>query len=417
MRPAFMTPASVDCQRRRRWCALAAVAALSVPVAAQVPPSLSLADAMARALERNATVLAARSARAIDLAGVQAAGQRPNPEVSVEAERETPHWSFGGSLPIEVSGKRQRRIDVAQATLNVTEAETARVIAEVRSDVRQAYFTAVGALRRLEVAQELEGIAARARDAAQERFQSGAAPRLEALQAALVLSQAENDVTSARGEVGAARAGLNALLGLPADAAPALPDVLEGPPPPDLAGASTEALTGNAELAVLARRVDEERARVALAKAMRRPDPSVSGTLTYDAQPEFTFGWRFGLAVALPIFTTGRADVAVAEATLNRAVADREARVAQITGAVAAASARAASAHQAVLRYQNDILPATIQVEQMAQESYQSGQTGVAALLQAVQSARETRLRALQAGLDYQLALAELERAVGAPLR
>ena len=393
------------------------MAALSVSLSAQVPSSLSLADAMARALEGNATVLAARTARAIDLAAAQAAGQRPNPEVSVEAERDTPHWSFGGSLPIELSGKRQRRIDVAQAALSVTEAETARVIAEVRSDVRQAYFTAVGALRRLEVAQELEGIATRARDAAQERFQSGAAPRLEALQAALVLSQAQNDVTSARGEVGAARAELNALLGYPADATPALPDVLEGPPPPDPAGASAAALTGNAELSVLARRIDEERARVELAKAMRRPDPSVSGTLTYDAQPEFTFGWRFGLAVALPIFTTGRAEVAVAEATLTRAVADRDARVAQITGAVAAASARAASAHQAVLRYQNDILPATIQVEQMAQESYQSGQTGVTALLQAVQSARETRLRALQAGLDYQLALAELERAIGAPLR
>jgi cobalt-zinc-cadmium efflux system outer membrane protein len=393
------------------------MAALSVSLSAQVPSSLSLADAMARALEGNATVLAARTARAIDLAAAQAAGQRPNPEVSVEAERETPHWSFGGSLPIELSGKRQRRIDVAQAALSVTEAETARVIAEVRSDVRQAYFTAVGALRRLEVAQELEGIATRARDAAQERFQSGAAPRLEALQAALVLSQAQNDVTSARGEVGAARVELNALLGYPADATPALPDVLEGPPPPDLAGASAAALSGNAELSVLARRIDEERARVELAKAMRRPDPSVSGTLTYDAQPEFTFGWRFGLAVALPIFTTGRAEVAVAEATLTRAVADRDARVAQITGAVAAASARAASAHQAVLRYQNDILPATIQVEQMAQESYQSGQTGVVALLQAVQSARETRLRALQAGLDYQLALAELERAIGAPLR
>jgi hypothetical protein len=34
-----------------------------------------------------------------------------------------------------------------------------------------------------------------------------------------------------------------------------------------------------------------------------------------------------------------------------------------------------------------------------------------------VQAARELRLRALQAGLDYQVALAELERAMGAPLR
>ena len=398
------------------WCALAA-ALLSVSPAAQAPTTLTLGDALTRAFEGNPTVLAARSARAIDLAAIQAAGQRPNPEVGVEAERETPHWSFGGSVPIEVSGKRQRRIDVAQAALVTTEAETARVIAEVRSDVRRAYFSAVGALRRADAAQELEAIATRARDAAQERFQSGAAPRLEALQAALALSQAQNDVTSARGEVAVARAELNALLGYPAEAAPVLSGTLEGPPPPDLAGASAAALAGNAELEVLGRRVDEERARVALARAMRRPDPGVSAMLTYDAQPEFTFGWRLGFAVALPLFTTGHADVAVAEATLNRAIADREARVAQIKGAVAAAAARAASAHQAVMRYQTDILPATIQVEQMAQESYQSGQTGVTALLQAVQIARETRLRALQAGLDYQLALADLERAIGAPLQ
>jgi cobalt-zinc-cadmium efflux system outer membrane protein len=414
---ASLKPASCEWRRLVFCCALIAVTAVPVSILGQAPASLTLADAITRALDANPAVRAARSARAIDLAAVQAAGQRPNPEVSVEAERETPHWSFGGSVPIELSGKRRRRIDVAQATLDVTEAETARVTAEIRSGVRQAYFTAVGALRRLDVAQELEGLATRARDAAQERFQSGAAPRLEALQAALVLSQAQNDVASARGEVTAARAELNALLGYPADAAPVLPDALEGAAPRDVTAASAAALAGNAEIQVLTRRIAEERARVELAKATRRPDPSVSGTLTYDAQPEFTFGWRFGLAVALPLFTTGRADVAVAEATLNRAIADRDARAAQISGAVAAASARAASAYQAVLRYQTDILPATIQVEQMAQESYQSGQTGVTALLQAVQNARETRLRALQAGLDYQLALAELERAVGAPLQ
>ncbi|NUR54836.1 MAG: TolC family protein, partial [Acidobacteria bacterium] len=136
-----------------------------------------------------------------------------------------------------------------------------------------------------------------------------------------------------------------------------------------------------------------------------------------DAEPEFTYGWRAGLAIALPLFTTGRADVAVAEATLNRAIADREARAQQIRGAVSAAVARATGARQAVERYRTDILPASLQVEQMAQESYQAGQTGLPALLQTVQAAREVRQRALQAGLDYQLALAELERAMGTPLR
>jgi cobalt-zinc-cadmium efflux system outer membrane protein len=398
-------------------CGLFVLLIGSSTAAAQAPASLTLNEAIGRALEANRAVLAARSARAIDLAARQAAAQRPNPEVSVEAERETPHWSFGSIVPLEISGKRQRRIDVANATLAVTDAETARITADVRSDVRRAYYQVVAAVRRVDIAQELETIAARARDAAQDRFQTGAAPRLDALQAQLALSEAQNESARARGEIAAARAELNALLAFPTEAAPTLADPLEGGPLPTAQDATARAFAGNAELQVLQKQIEAERARVALARALRRPDPSVSGTLTYDAQPEFTMGWRAGVAIALPILTTGRADVAVAEATLNRAIADREARVLQVAGAVSAAVARAASARQAVERYQTEILPASLQVEQMAQESYQAGQTGLPALLQTVQSAREVRQRALQAGLDYQLALADLERAMGTPLR
>jgi len=139
--------------------------------------------------------------------------------------------------------------------------------------------------------------------------------------------------------------------------------------------------------------------------------------LTYDAPGEFTFGWRAGAAIALPVFTTGKADVRVAESTLARTTAERNARAAEIGGAVGAALARAAAARAALDRYLSDIVPASQQVEQMAEESYRSGQTGVTAYLQTVQAAREIRQRALQAGLDYQLALADLERAMGTPLK
>ena len=383
----------------------------------QTPSTLSLSDAMARAVEANRTLLASRTARAIDAAGIQAAGQRPNPEVGFEAARETPHWAFTGTIPLELSGKRQRRIDVANATLAVTEAETARITADVRADVRRAYFQAVGAVRRVAIAEELTAIAIRARDTAQERFQTGAAPRLESLQASLALALVQNEVAAARGDLNAARAELNALLAYPLDASPALADPLEAGQLPTLEAAVQQVVTGNAELQVLARRIDEERARVELAKAMRRSDPSVTASLTYDAPGEFTFGWRAGAAVALPIFTTGRPEIAVAEATLARTVADRDARVAQITGAVSAAQARAAAARQSVDRYQTEILPASLQVEQMAEESYRSGQTGLPVYIQTLQAAREIRQRALQAGIDYQLALADLERAMGTSLK
>ncbi len=188
------------------------IAAHGAAAAGQGPSILSLNDAMARALEANRTILAARTARAIDLAGVQAAGQRPNPDVSFEYAKETPHWAFTGAMPLDLSGKRQRRLDVANATLAVTEAETARITTDVRAEVRRAYYMAVGATRRVANAQELEAIQSRARDAAQDRFQTGAAPRLEALQASLALAQAQNEVAVARGDLNAARADLNALL-------------------------------------------------------------------------------------------------------------------------------------------------------------------------------------------------------------
>lgn len=394
-----------------------AVGLASGTLHAQAPASLSLSDALVRATDANRTVLAARMARAVDLAGVNVAGQRPNPEIAVENARETPRWSFGGTLPLEVSGKRGRRIDVANATLAVTESETARVIADVRADVRRAYFEAVAASRQVQAARDLEKIAARARDAARERYQSGEAPQLDALQAQLALSEAQNQSASADGAMVAARTEFNTLLAYPVDAAPELSDSLDSGVLPTIAAAVDQALTGNAELLVLTRHVEEAQARVALAKAMRHPDPSVAAAVTYDAQPEFTTGWRFGGTIALPIFTTGRAEVAVAEASVAKAVADHDARAAQISGAVAAALARADAARQAVLRYETDVLPASLQVEAMAQESYTSGLTGLPALLQTLQAARELRQRSLKAALDYQIALADLERAMGTPLK
>jgi cobalt-zinc-cadmium efflux system outer membrane protein len=396
---------------------LAALLAGVIALAAQAPANLSLDEAVARALSTNRTVLAAGTARAADVAGIAVARQRPNPEISAEAARETPHWAIGGTLPIEVGGKRQRRIDVANATLSATEADIARTTADVRADVRRAYYEAVAGVRRLAIMEELEALAARAQGAAQERFQSGAAPRLEALQAALALAQARNEVASARGQLAASRAELNALLAYPPDAVPSLSDALDAGPLPTLDAATQQALSANAELVLLERQIAVQRAKVSLARALRHPDPAVSATFTYDAPGEFTYGWRLGGAIALPIFTSGRSDVAVAEANLAHAIAEKDARSAQIAGAVASAVARARAARDTVDRYRSEILPASLEVERLADESYRAGQTGLPAYLQTVQAARDARQRALQAALDYQLALAELERAMGTALK
>jgi len=383
------------------------------------PPSgepLTLEAAFARALAANPTIAAARLRRAIALAGIDVAAERPNPEAHAEFEKETPKQDFGLAIPIELGGKRARRIDVAKATLATGEAELAQTLIEVRTLVRKAYFARALADARYAVHDELRQFAVRARDAAQARFDVGSAPRLELLQAQLALAQAENETASAAAAAQSARIVLNALLGLPLDSNTALSTSLDATPGLAAAVALTRAQASNAELALLDRQIAEERAKLALASAMRTPDVTPDFTFTRDSEPEFMYGWRVAAAATIPIFTSHRAAVRVEEATLAQLNAQRAAVLARVTGEVASASLLAEAQRTSYVRYRDEILPQAQEVERMAEDSYRLGQTGIAALLQVLQQTREVRLQSLQTAQDLQDALSELERAIGAPI-
>jgi len=170
------------------------------------------------------------------------------------------------------------------------------------------------------------------------------------------------------------------------------------------------------ELASLDRQIEAQRARVALAQALRVPDLTPTFTLTHRAEPEFNYGWRVGAAVTLPIFTTHRAGVLVEQTTLEQLMSQRQATLLRIQGDVTSASQRAQAQRELFVRYRDAIIPQALQVEQLAQDAYQLGQTGIAALLQALQATRDVRLRSIDAIDQFQTALTDLERAVGAPL-
>ena len=384
---------------------------------AQQPTSatpFTLQAALAAAEEHNRTLIAARLGRAADLAGIDVAKQRPNPEASFEAGRDTPHEAFSIGMPLEFGGKRARRIDLANATLARTTADLAVQALDVRRAVRLAYFELVAAANRLQVTTDLRGFAERTRNAARDRFESGAAPRLEALQAELTLAQADNEQEAARGRLEAARAELNTLIGRPPETAADPTDSFEaGTLPVDLASA----VAASPDIIATDREIDEAVARERLAQTLRTPDTTVSGGVLFDSPPEFMYGWKAGVAVTLPLFTRHAADVRVESARVVQLRAQREARIVELTGQATAAAARARAARQRFLRYRDEIIPQAATVESMAEDSYRSGQTGLSAFLQALQSAREVRLLATDAGLEYQSAIADLERALGGSIR
>jgi outer membrane protein, heavy metal efflux system len=402
-------------------CAIAAAlgssASAQAPAQTQaVPTSLTLDAALARAEAVNPAIVAARARRAMSLAEIAVARERLNPEARVELERETPKEAYGLSVPLELGGKRTRRIAVSNAAARTAEAEIAQTIVEVRAQVRRAYFERLIADARVTLADELRTLATRLRDTAQQRFDAGDAPRLEVLQAQLALAEADNQAIAAVGTATAARTALNALLGFPLDASVTLDTSLDASAAPAASAALAQARSANAELQVLDRRLDEQRARLALARALQTPDVTPEGTITRDAEPEFNVGWRAAVGVTIPIFTRHRAGVALEQATLTQLTAQRDATLARVTGEVAGAAAVADAQRAQYLRYRDQIVPQALEVERLAEDSYRLGQTGIAAYLLALQSSRDVRLRSLEAVAGFQNALSDLERAVGAPL-
>jgi cobalt-zinc-cadmium efflux system outer membrane protein len=381
----------------------------------QAPP-LTLEAALARAMEANPALMAARMRRSVDVAGRDVARERPNPEVHVEAERETPKYAYTVAQPLELGGKRGKRIAVSDATIRTGEAELAVSVLDVRAAVRRAYFDRVATDARLVLESELRELAVRVVDAARQRFDAGSAPRLELVQSQLALAQVENDMAAARAESLAARTQLNALLGLPLDAASAVTTALDGGVLPSLDAAIARAEGASAELALAERRIQEQRAKIDLARAMQVPDVTPEAAITQNNEPEFSTGWRAAVTVGVPVFTRHKAGVQLESATLAQLETERNATRARIQGEVASAAALAQSNLDQYQRYRDQILPQALDVERMAEDSYKLGQTGIAAFLQALQATRDVRLRALQAGADFQRTLADLERAIGAPL-
>jgi cobalt-zinc-cadmium efflux system outer membrane protein len=87
---------------------------LARAAAAQQPASseLTVQAAVERALSANPAIAAARLARAVNTAGLEVARERLNPEFSVEFEREAPKHAFGLAVPLELGGKRDKRVAV-----------------------------------------------------------------------------------------------------------------------------------------------------------------------------------------------------------------------------------------------------------------------------------------------------------------
>jgi outer membrane protein TolC len=113
------------------------------PAAQGWPAAISVDEALALALRDNLTLRAERQEHRATQANEIPAGLRPNPVAPYAAEQlgnrnvDPPHTVTLGQ-PIELGGKRQRRLDSARAASRVTAAELEDVSRQVVAQVKTA---------------------------------------------------------------------------------------------------------------------------------------------------------------------------------------------------------------------------------------------------------------------------------------
>jgi cobalt-zinc-cadmium efflux system outer membrane protein len=334
---------------------------------------LGLDTAVARALEREPALRAARSDIEAARGLQQQAGLRPNPTLTLERRDEPAGTdsltSIGIQWPLELF-RRAGRVQTAERGLEATQLAVADRERRLVADVRMQYGVAAAAVRDVLVADELVAAAQHQWDVVRARVDAGGTPPLERDLLEVELRRFEAGRLLAAGRADVAVVQLKQFLGMLPSEPLQLRETLE-----TLVASSTSEVTSAAPGSIAARPdVREAGARVTLADARvdqarreGRVDISLFGSyMRMDAGfPQLGVGatgavervrGQFnyvagGAMVMVPLFNRNQGQVAVAQAERSGAEAGREAAELAARAEVAAAQARDAHAQRAVSLY------------------------------------------------------------------
>jgi cobalt-zinc-cadmium efflux system outer membrane protein len=379
--------------------------------------ALDLRGALTAAESANLELRAARQQRALAIAGLTTARQFPNPVLGFTAARDTPHEGLSLDIPVELGGKRSKRIAVAREEQKSTEIDITVLTRQIRRRTRDAFYLSLSAREQTAQAKKALDLSTRIRDLAQQRFEAGDVAQLEVLQAEVELARSNADYETTAQAQRAADVALAALLNRSFEGSLTLQGQLEDiPPTPMLKAVTDQAMQTSGDLLKTAQDLRIEERQLELAKAQRIPNLDLSGGGDFNSPPDFRVGAKGGISVSLPLFYHGQGEIALSTARLELLRLTLASQRTNVSAQVAAAYFDyVAKAHQ-VQQYHDRVLPESVRLEQMAEDSYQSGKTNLLTLLDAQRRLNDIRKTYLDALFAAQSSFATLEEAVGAPL-
>lgn len=389
-----------------------------------VPPQLTLEQAMQMLLSQNPILLRDQQNVAIAKASLRQARQLPNPDLDLNSESYPVFESHPGSFldnqeltiragqTIETGGKRSKRTLVARNELSAAGSDLENTIRQLKLEVKQRYYAVVLAKSQYELAQENLKQFDEIIQLNEARFKQGELSGLEINRVRAERFRFFTDVVDADLQLKNAKTGLLELLGVSDlssrfDVVETLASSGSKPLLPDL---QAEALRTRPDLLAAQQRLERDRSDVQLQKA--EAIPNITPSFGYKRD----FGVNtaaVGLSLPLPLFNRNQGGVARANAQVEQRRYEVQAAVLAIRSDVQQSYQSLESQAQKVSAMEQNYVPSARSARDIAQQSYRLGALDLIALLDAERVYRDTVRSYNQALYDYKAALFQLQAAVG----
>jgi len=316
---------------------------------------------------------------------------------------------------LERGGKLDARRTLAQANIDnlAPQREIARL--DLLAETARRYLAITAAIAQRGIAEADIEQRRRTVEAARRRFQAGASPESIVLTAQAALAEAELDRDRARQREQAARRALAALWNQrEPDFGTVTGDPLALPALEDFAQLGAW-LEKTPELAQLAGEARIREAQLRLARSEARADL------------QWQFGARAlrgddgvalvaGFSIPLGMSRRAQPGIRAAEAELALSGVEREALSIRLYSTLAAAHGNYATARLESERLDKDVLPRLAKAEQAADRAWRAGAVSYMEWAVLQDQRVQARRRQLQAALDAQAALIEIQRLTGQPV-
>ncbi len=402
------------------------------------------ADDLARiAIERNRELLAAQQ-RVVEARGLlRQARVRPAPSLQLEGSTGRPlgspgeeEYAAGYSQPVEMAGKRDKRVRVAEKGVALAEAELGERARRLVIDVRLRHVDAVTEQARLATLDRLIGTYEESAKLTEARVQAGDAAPLDGQLLLVELNRAQALRRTIKGRIGVALADLRRLcgVGLAEPMSLSVDSTTASSRKYPLGELSALALAQRQDLRI-ARIVEEQAtAEVTLTEAQSRADLTLTARyslgygqfngiygLTAAGQPAALKDTNniLSFGVSFPLLSRkrnlGNIEAAAARATGSRSL--KQHLEATIPLEVEAAWERWDAATGSLRILNSGVLQQSEKNIEVIRQAYGLGQLRLLDVLNEQRRLIDTQMSFIDAEADVRRGLVELERAVGGDLK